>query len=83
MPNALSYRRIIIRNRLGRMVWMMRVTRGLSQYALAGKIRTSRSAISCLERGEKLPNVETLERVARALKVPVWLLLRLTEVEVA
>ena len=49
---------------------------------LAGKMRTSRSAVSSLERGEKLPNVLTLEIAARSLNVPAWLVLQLAEVKV-
>jgi transcriptional regulator with XRE-family HTH domain len=45
-------------------------------------MRTSRSAVSSLERGEKLPNVLTLEIAARSLNVPAWLVLQLAEVKV-
>jgi len=44
----------------------IRMERGLTQEALARRIGTTKSAISRLESGRHRPNVDTLERVARA-----------------
>lgn len=51
---------------LARLVIERRVREGISQSQLAMRIGTSVSAISRLESGQHRPNVETLERLARA-----------------
>ena len=53
----------------------VRVHRKLSQQALAKKARVSVSYVSMLERGERMPPLETLEVLAKALGVsPLYLL---------
>jgi DNA-binding XRE family transcriptional regulator len=44
----------------------IRMERGLTQEALARRIGTTKSAISRLESGRHKPNIDTLERIARA-----------------
>ncbi len=53
----------------------LRKNKSLSQKALADAIGISLSYISMLERGQRSPPLETIEKMARALKVtPVALL---------
>jgi len=49
----------------------MRVARGLTQPDLAGRVGTSASNISDLERGIKVPTLTTIARLARALECNV------------
>ena len=49
----------------------LRVRRGLSQEALAVDAGVDRSYVGRIERGIENPTAETLERLARALDVPV------------
>ena len=51
---------------IARLVIQHRIRDGLSQTELAARLDTSVSAISRLESGHHRPNVETLERLARA-----------------
>ncbi len=48
----------------------LRLSRKLSQEALAARARLSVSYISMLERGRRSPPLDTLERLARTLGVP-------------
>ena len=53
-----------------------REAKGVSQYALAKKARVSQGYISALEAGAKRsPGVDVLQRLAKALGVPVTELL--------
>ena len=47
----------------------LRSKKGLSQKALADTIGISVSYVSMLERGQRSPPLETIEKMARALKV--------------
>ncbi len=47
----------------------IRARRGLTQEALAGKARINRVTLARLERAQHPPNLDTLERIARALGV--------------
>lgn len=49
----------------------LRVKRGLSQEALAVDAGVDRSYVGRIERGVENPTVETLERLAVALDIPV------------
>ena len=48
----------------------LRAKKGLSQKALADKVGISVSYVSMLERGQRSPPLETIEKMARALGVP-------------
>jgi transcriptional regulator with XRE-family HTH domain len=54
----------------------LRQERGLSQEALAQKTGLNRVTLARLERAMHPPNLETLERIARALRVPLADLVR-------
>jgi transcriptional regulator with XRE-family HTH domain len=60
-----------IKRRVGHRIKLARRRRGLSQEDLAERVDRSTEAISSIERGRTLPNFVTLERLARALEVPV------------
>ena len=60
-----------IKRRVGHRIKLARRRRGLSQEDLAERVDRSTEAISSIERGRTLPNFVTLERLARALDVPV------------
>jgi len=47
----------------------IRAQRGLTQEALAGRARINRVTLARLERAQHPPNLDTLERIARALGV--------------
>jgi transcriptional regulator with XRE-family HTH domain len=53
----------------------LRAERGMTQEALAEKAGISRSYIARLELGQQDPTLGTLEKLAKALKVPVAKLL--------
>jgi transcriptional regulator with XRE-family HTH domain len=48
----------------------LRAKKRLSQKALADKVGISVSYVSMLERGQRSPPLETIEKVAKALSVP-------------
>jgi transcriptional regulator with XRE-family HTH domain len=48
----------------------LRAKKKLSQKALADKVGISVSYVSMLERGQRSPPLETIEKMARALGVP-------------
>jgi putative transcriptional regulator len=53
----------------------LRAQRGLSQAALAAKVRVSREYIARLETGKHDPPLSRLEKLAKALGVPLGELL--------
>jgi transcriptional regulator with XRE-family HTH domain len=54
---------------LGRRIYLFRKEAGLTQAALAEKVRISNEFMSAIERGAKLPALPTLERIAAVLRV--------------
>ncbi len=54
----------------------IRIRRNLSQEALAKKARINRVTLARLERALHPPRLDTLERIARALRVPLAQLVR-------
>ena len=48
----------------------LRSKKGISQKALADKVGISVSYVSMLERGQRSPPLETIEKMAKALGVP-------------
>lgn len=61
---------------LGRNVREVRRRRGLSQEQLALDADMKRSYVSDLERGTRNPSVKAIERLAEALGVEPWALLK-------
>jgi len=53
-----------------------RKRRGLTQAELADKIGTRQSVISRIESGDHLPSLSTLIRLARALDMELYIVLR-------
>jgi transcriptional regulator with XRE-family HTH domain/retron-type reverse transcriptase len=58
----------------GKAIKIIRNSRGLSQKDLADRIRLAPSYISRIEAGERKPTIETLEKIAKKLGVPVYLI---------
>jgi transcriptional regulator with XRE-family HTH domain len=75
----MTYCRALLRNRIARSIWMVRTARGISQRGLAAQLHTPCSVIARLERGERLPEIATLERIAQSLSVPCSVILRISE----
>jgi len=59
------------RTRIGLQIRELRKAKGLTQDELAGMIDRSVEGLSNLERGVSLPGIDTLERLAEALSVPL------------
>jgi transcriptional regulator with XRE-family HTH domain len=68
-----------IAEQFGRNLFMARRRAGLSQEALAALAGLHRTEIGMLERGERLPRIDTLMKLAGSLEVPVTDLLRRIE----
>lgn len=60
-----------LRNDIGRKVKELRQERELSQEKLAEYVNMSREHISCIERGKKLPTVETLYHLANYFEIDI------------
>ena len=58
------------RKKLGKKIKLARVERDLTQTQLARKIKAKQKSISRYETGASLPSIETLVKLARALKKP-------------
>lgn len=58
-----------VRQRLGRRVRQLREAQGLSQETLAAGANVSRVYLGALERSEKVPRIDVVERLAQALGV--------------
>jgi len=56
--------------KLGKKIKLARVERDLTQTQLATKINAKQKSISRYETGASLPSIETLVKLARALKKP-------------
>lgn len=61
---------------LGRNVRAFRRERGLSQEELAHRAEMERSYISDIERGTRNPSVKALGKLAAALQIEAWQLLK-------
>ena len=57
--------------RMGMKLKLLRTQSGLTQVAVAKKVRVTQAYIALLEMGKQNPTLDVLERLARALKVPV------------
>ena len=65
-----------LKNQLGSNIAAHRKRFGLTQAALAEKLNFSDKAVSKLERGESIPDVVTLARLAELFDVPMDVLVR-------
>lgn len=65
-----------LRDVLARNVRLLRAERGLSQEALAQEAGVNRTYLSDIERGTRNVSIDNLSRLAKALNVPVWSLLK-------
>lgn len=61
----------------GRSIQTLRKRRGLTQRELAARAGVDQSYVSLLERGERIPNMDVLETLARELGTPLALLVLL------
>jgi transcriptional regulator with XRE-family HTH domain len=61
--------RLSIRIRFGRKVCALRKQAGLSQEALAARSKLHRNYIGGIERGERNPGIDSVEKLAKALRV--------------
>ena len=68
---------------VGRRVRQLRTQAGMTQERLAERAEISVSFLSMIERGERSPHLETLEKLANGLEVPVDVLFRHDPVQVA
>lgn len=59
-----------ILKKLGKNIAKQRKVRGITQQELADKLGTARAYIGHIEQGIKSPSLETVEKIARALKIP-------------
>jgi transcriptional regulator with XRE-family HTH domain len=59
----------------GKAIKIIRNARSLSQKELADRIKLAPSYISRIEAGERKPTIETLEKIAKELKVPMHLII--------
>jgi len=64
-----------VRQRLARNLRNLRHQKGLSQEAFADEASLQRTYISDLERGARNPSITIVEKIARALGVPLGALL--------
>ena len=69
-----------LRIRLGQTVRELRSAAGYSQESFAAKIKVHRTFMGTIERGKTNVSLDTLERLARGLGMPVWELVRIAEV---
>lgn len=59
----------------GKAIQIIRNSRGLSQKDLAKKIDFAPSYVSRIEAGQRKPTIETLEKIAKQLRVPMYLII--------
>lgn len=60
--------------KLGMKLKELRLQQGLTQVAMAKKVRVTQAYIALLEKGQQNPTLDVLERLAKALKVTVGVL---------
>jgi len=65
----------VIHKIIAKNITRIRKEKGITQEALAYQAGLNRAYIGYIERGERKPTVETLDKIAKALKIPVSLIL--------
>ena len=69
--------------RFGLAVRQLRLEQGMSQEDFADVCDLHRTYIGSIERGEKTVTIETAQKVADALKLPLWELLKRVQEDVS
>ena len=64
-----------VRQRLARNLRKLRLAKGVSQETFADEAGLHRTYISDLERGARNPSITIVDKIARALEVPIGKLL--------
>ena len=67
---------------VGKIIAAFRRKRGLSQEVVSGLADLGRSHLSAIERGERMPTLETLYRICTALNVKMSDVVTAIEVEI-
>ncbi len=60
-----------LRKRFGKHLRLIRAQRGMTQEEFAEMLEISVDFLSLIERGRNAPSFETIERIAKRLRVPV------------
>ena len=68
-------------NKFGKKLKMERKKRNLSQFALAELSDLNKNSIGVIERAENSPTLETIEKLANALNMPVTALIDVSKVD--
>jgi transcriptional regulator with XRE-family HTH domain len=71
------------RTAIGTVIRRLRKEKGLSQEVLSSFANLARSHLAMIETGDKIPNFETLWRIANALSIRPYELIKLIEEESA
>lgn len=66
----------LLRDILAKNMRKLRAERGLTQEALAHECGINRTYLSSVERSERNVSIDNIERIAKALSVEPWTLLR-------
>lgn len=53
------------------LIWQARTAKGLSLRELSAKTGISKSALHRMENGDEIPNMQHMERIAKALSVTI------------
>jgi transcriptional regulator with XRE-family HTH domain len=62
----------VIQKKLAEKIRVLRKQQGLSQQELAVNINMDLTSVNEIENGRRNPSLKTIEKIARALKVPVF-----------
>jgi transcriptional regulator with XRE-family HTH domain len=65
-----------LRDTLAKNMRLLRAERGLSQEALAHECGINRTYLSSVERSERNVSIDNISRIAEALGVEAWILLK-------
>jgi len=60
-----------VSKKIGKRIRKIREEKSVTQEDLAGEAGLNRAYIGYIERGERNPSTETLERISKTLKVPL------------
>ena len=66
------YMLLKIRERFGERVKDLRKQKGMTQERLAEKAGLHISLVSLIERGQTNPTLDTMNKLSKGLKVPIW-----------